>query len=107
MPSYHSLHFACEEQSGIKQAKEHNHVKSNADFWQMDIWECRDALWIGVMVTYICPELHQNHLGSLVPHHKASYRTHRSAGLRTETLQRHTKWPLMREGGWRQKWSME
>lgn len=75
--------------------------------WCIEIWECRDvdimicfvALWVGVMVTYIFPEPHQNHLDSLVPHHKASSRTHRSAGHRTETLQRHTKWALMREGG--------
>lgn len=103
-------------QPGIKQGKEYNHVQGDADFWCMEIWECRDvsgimicfvALWFGVMVTYICPEPHQNHLGSLVPHHKASSQTHRSAGLHTETLQHHTKWALMREGGWRQRWSME
>lgn len=108
MPSYHSSHFACEVQPGIKQGKEHNHVQGDADCWRKVIWECRDdsdimiyfvALWIGVMATHICPEPHQNHLGSLVPHHKASSRTHRSAGLHTETPQRHTKWALMREGG--------
>lgn len=107
-------------QPGIKQGKHVQDVQGDADFWHMEIWECRDvsgimicsvALWIGVMVTYICPEPHQNHLGSLVPHHKASSRTHRSAGLHTKTLQRHTKWALMRKGGggvgWRQRWSME